>query len=133
MPMVADSEHRFRRLYEANWRALLGYCIRRTDSAEAAAWPDASATAQLVTAAMARLEDEDRELLRLTNWEGLSPTEIAIAAGIPAPTVRTRLHRARSRLRRELAQLGWVGERIESTGHRETDERPLVVAPEHKP
>jgi RNA polymerase sigma factor (sigma-70 family) len=55
-----------------------------------------------VRAALARLEEEDREILRLTSWEGLAPAQIAAVMGVPAVTVRSRLHRARKRLRSEL-------------------------------
>lgn len=55
-----------------------------------------------VRAALTRLSDDDRELLRLTAWEQLEPSEIAIAMGVPAGTIRRRLHDARNQLRREL-------------------------------
>ncbi|MCW3017623.1 MAG: polymerase, sigma-24 subunit, subfamily, partial [Solirubrobacterales bacterium] len=55
-----------------------------------------------VRAALARLDEEDREILRLTSWEGLTPTEIAAVLQVPGVTVRSRLHRARKRLRAEL-------------------------------
>lgn len=55
-----------------------------------------------VAAAMRRLSDDDAELLRLTAWEALTPTEIAMAMGIEPATARQRLRRARQRLRREL-------------------------------
>lgn len=87
---------------------------------------DRSAT---VRAALARLDEDDREILRLTAWEGFSPAEIAIAMSIPAATVRTRLHRARGRLRDELEAGGWTaagGERRGPSGHEESDERLLV-------
>jgi RNA polymerase sigma-70 factor (ECF subfamily) len=58
-----------------------------------------------VRAALSRIDEEDREILRLTSWEGLSPSEIAAVVGVPAVTVRSRLHRARKRLRSELLQL----------------------------
>jgi RNA polymerase sigma factor (sigma-70 family) len=57
-----------------------------------------------VRAALARLEEEDREILRLTSWEGLTPSEIAAVLRVPAVTVRSRLHRARKRLRAELLE-----------------------------
>ena len=57
-----------------------------------------------VRAALARLGDEDRELLRLSSWEGLSPGEIATVLELPAVTLRSRLHRARKRLRAELTR-----------------------------
>jgi DNA-directed RNA polymerase specialized sigma24 family protein len=49
------------------------------------------------------LSPPDRDVLILTAWEGLSPKEIATVLGIPAVTVRTRLHRARRRFRDQLS------------------------------
>jgi RNA polymerase sigma-70 factor (ECF subfamily) len=60
--------------------------------------------AGVVTDALGRLDPADRELLELTSWEGLDPGQIAIALGVPAGTVRSRLSRARARLRSELEQ-----------------------------
>jgi RNA polymerase sigma factor (sigma-70 family) len=57
-----------------------------------------------VLAALDRLEEEDREILRLTSWEGLTPSEIATVLRVPGVTVRSRLHRARKRLRLEVLQ-----------------------------
>lgn len=37
--------------------------------------------------------------MSLCAWEDLTPKEVAVALGIPETTVRTRLHRARKRLR----------------------------------
>jgi RNA polymerase sigma-70 factor (ECF subfamily) len=65
---------------------------------------------EVVRRALAQLADEDRELLLLAGWEGLSPSEIAAATGTLAVTVRSRLHRARRRLRAELTALGWKGD-----------------------
>jgi RNA polymerase sigma factor (sigma-70 family) len=58
-----------------------------------------------VHAALARLDDDDREILRLSAWEGLTPAEIAVVIGVPGITVRSRLHRARKRLRTEFLEL----------------------------
>lgn len=52
--------------------------------------------------ALGRLGVRDREVLQLAAWEGLDPREIATVLNVPAGTVRTRLSRARTRLRREL-------------------------------
>jgi RNA polymerase sigma-70 factor (ECF subfamily) len=72
----------------------------------AAAWhhdhADVWAEHEAVRAAVARLGDDDREVLLLTAWEGLKPSEIAKVIGIPPATVRTRLHRALERLETEL-------------------------------
>jgi len=51
---------------------------------------------------LAQLSDNDRELIMLTAWDGLDPREAAVVLGVPARTVRTRLHRARARLRAAL-------------------------------
>lgn len=56
----------------------------------------------VVHAALARLAEDDREIVRLSSWEELTPSEIAAVIGIPAVTVRSRLHRARKRLRSEI-------------------------------
>jgi RNA polymerase sigma factor (sigma-70 family) len=55
-----------------------------------------------VGAALARLGPEDHEVLRLAGWEELSPGEIAVVLGIGQVAVRSRLHRARRRLRAAL-------------------------------
>ncbi|MGX5657862.1 RNA polymerase sigma factor [Geodermatophilus nigrescens] len=52
-----------------------------------------------VRAALDRLSPEDRELVTLVAWEGLSPTQAAAALGIAPGTARVRLHRTRARLR----------------------------------
>jgi RNA polymerase sigma factor (sigma-70 family) len=53
-------------------------------------------------AALAGLQERDREILMLTAWEGLTPKEIAVVLGTPVNIVRVRLHRARARLKRDL-------------------------------
>jgi RNA polymerase sigma-70 factor (ECF subfamily) len=55
-----------------------------------------------VRGALATLRRQDRELLTLIAWEGLSPSEAATVLEISPGTVRVRLHRARSRLRNAL-------------------------------
>lgn len=59
----------------------------------------------LVGAAIKRLSEDDRELLLLVAWDDLQPAEIGTLLGLPGPVVRKRLHRARTRLRRHLADL----------------------------
>ncbi len=54
--------------------------------------------------AMAGLGDDDRELLLLVSWEELSPGEAAKVLGISSLAARSRLHRARRRLRALLEQ-----------------------------
>ena len=52
-----------------------------------------------VLRAIGRLAPEDRDLLILIAWEGLSNREAADALGLPAGTVASRLHRIRTCLR----------------------------------
>lgn len=54
-------------------------------------------------AALAELSDADRELVTLSVWEELEPREIATVLGVSPEVVRTRLRRARLRLREVLA------------------------------
>ena len=55
--------------------------------------------------AMDLLGEDDRDVLLLCVAEGLTRTEVASALGIPAGTVRSRLSRARTRLRALLEEL----------------------------
>lgn len=54
--------------------------------------------------ALAQLGEDDRELLLLIAWEGLSPADAANALGIKPATVRVRLLRARRRLIKVLSR-----------------------------
>jgi RNA polymerase sigma factor (sigma-70 family) len=55
-----------------------------------------------VWAALAALAEMDREILTLAAWDGLTPTQIAAVLGCSPNLVRVRLHRARTRLKRQL-------------------------------
>jgi RNA polymerase sigma-70 factor (ECF subfamily) len=55
--------------------------------------------------AIAGLSVADRDVLLLTSWAGLDTNEIAEALGIPAGTVRSRLHRVRRQLREVAPQI----------------------------
>jgi len=54
--------------------------------------------------ALAGLGEADREVLMLIGWEELTPAQAARALGISPLAARTRLHRARRRLRAQLAE-----------------------------
>jgi RNA polymerase sigma factor (sigma-70 family) len=56
-----------------------------------------------LTAALAALPPDDRDVLILVAWEQLTYDETARALGIPVGTVRSRLSRARTRIRAALA------------------------------
>jgi RNA polymerase sigma-70 factor, ECF subfamily len=57
-----------------------------------------------LAAALARLNDADRELLLLIAWDGLSPAEAATVLAIKPATARVRLLRARRRLTQALSR-----------------------------
>src|SRR5690242_5665228 len=86
----------------ARRRARLGERLRQELSAAAASTTTDFAEFELVHEAIRRLPEQQREVLLLSAWEGLEPTEIAAVIGVIPATARTRLRRARNRLRREL-------------------------------
>ncbi|MFG2370180.1 RNA polymerase sigma factor [Streptomyces sp. NPDC048504] len=77
---------------------------------------DAAAMAPALRRALAELPPEERELLLLISWEQLTPTEAAAVVGIPAGTARSRLHRARGRLRDRLTPSRPAGRNLTATG-----------------
>jgi RNA polymerase sigma-70 factor (ECF subfamily) len=77
---------RLQTLAQADYRAPTEECEPKLDSG-------------LVSAALERLNERDREALTLVGWDGLTPTEAAAVIGIPANRFRVRLHRAGRRLR----------------------------------
>lgn len=82
-------------------RAALAVRLRE----EITTWADSVVGAESAYEAFKRLSDDDRELLALVAWEGLSGAEIAKVLGCSLGAARLRLHRARKRLSRELAHL----------------------------
>lgn len=70
------------------------------DSAEVAE------TAQLVRAALGELPPEQREVIELAYFEGLSQTEIALRTAQPLGTVKSRSRMALDKLRGKLGILG---------------------------
>lgn len=59
---------------------------------------DGSDRGRAVDEALASLRDQDRELIRLTEWEHLEITEAAVVLGLRPGAARVRLHRARRAL-----------------------------------
>jgi RNA polymerase sigma-70 factor (ECF subfamily) len=57
--------------------------------------------------ALGRLSPQMRAVVQATVLDGLSTREAARLLGIPQNTVKTRLHRARVHLRRDLTE-GWA-------------------------
>ena len=93
-------------------RRRLGERLRHGIRAAVAADPGSEVPARLaVQAALARLGELDREVLMLTIWEGLEPREAASVLQVSPAVVRTRLSRARARLR------DLIGDDIGPPGH----------------
>jgi RNA polymerase sigma factor (sigma-70 family) len=57
--------------------------------------------------ALARLSPEMRAVVQATILDGFTTREAALLLGVPRNTVKTRLHRAKAQLRRELVE-GWT-------------------------
>jgi len=111
--------HKHARLEARAWRGLVA------DSAASAAPDvieragarlDAEAEARRLGAALARLSTADRDTLLLYAWADLDYAGIAESLGVPVGTVRSRLNRARRRLR---ATAGQTHE--QEIGHGRTD------------
>jgi RNA polymerase sigma-70 factor (ECF subfamily) len=83
-------------------RERLAERMRRELPSALEALPPPAPPAGAVRTALAGLGPDDQELLRLSGWEELTPGEIATVLGISPVAVRSRLHRARRRLRAAL-------------------------------
>jgi hypothetical protein len=82
---------------------------------------------------LAALDADQRDVLLLYAWEGLSYREVAVALGVPVGTIRSRLARARARLRagREACvarrdQQEVTNEHRARSGQRATPGRPIA-------
>jgi RNA polymerase sigma factor (sigma-70 family) len=98
------AQHRREETRQFRLRQTAGPAPVHHDEAERAV---VNVTAQSVRAplakALAGLARSDRDVLLLIAWEQLSYEETARALGIPVGTVRSRLHRARTKIRQALA------------------------------
>ena len=110
--IVTNLIRRHRRTEVRAYRAMA-----RADAAERAGGPagdldaivsrvDATSSLRGIAAALASLSPGERDVLLLHAWEDLSHDAIATALGISPVTARTRLFRARARLRPLLRQAG---------------------------
>jgi RNA polymerase sigma factor (sigma-70 family) len=67
---------------------------------------DAEAHRGPLMAALAKISDGDRDVLLLVAWAELTSEEAGEALGIPAGTARSRLHRARKKIRAAMGRTG---------------------------
>jgi RNA polymerase sigma-70 factor (ECF subfamily) len=84
--------------------------------------PDEPFDARALRAALDAVSHDDREILRLIAWDGLSPAELAVALGCSSTAARVRLHRARKRFAAAVTR----AEQETRTGR----ERPLLEVPD---
>jgi RNA polymerase sigma-70 factor (ECF subfamily) len=90
--------------------ALAGRSVVASDPADGVVDAlDAAARWQAVTEAVADLPGGERDALLLFAWEELSYQEVAVALDVPVGTVRSRLNRARRRLREPAGARGEEG------------------------
>lgn len=83
-------------------RERLAERLRRELPAALQSMPPPAPETGAIRAALGRLGSEDQEILRLAAWEELTPGEIATVLEISQVAARSRLHRARRRLRAAL-------------------------------
>lgn len=103
--LVADDRRR-RNRERAREERFRGSALLDADDA---ARIDAAAQARRLYAAMDSLPEAERAVLELVALDELTVAEAAVAAGVQPVTARVRLHRARRRLRTELAATSTEG------------------------
>jgi RNA polymerase sigma-70 factor (ECF subfamily) len=97
-----------RRHWRGEERELRAYARSGVDPAvpshdeRAGARADSASRGPELAAALAALTRDERDVLLLHAWEELGDREIAVALGISPGTVKSRLHRARRRVRDHL-------------------------------
>lgn len=96
------------------------------DGASAEAAWEANDLARAIGRAISALPQKQHRAIVAHYVEGLTYDEIAALLGVPASTIRGRLHHARGRLRRELAQLT-------SEGYAEFDRPPYAPSGRKRP
>lgn len=93
---VVGNQYRSRRRRSRLWTRLANL---RTGQDPTRVEPSSGRDIEFVHLALDQLSLADRELLRLSSWDGLTRSEIAYVLGIKENAVDQRLHRARSRLK----------------------------------
>jgi RNA polymerase sigma-70 factor (ECF subfamily) len=113
---VVGNEARNRRRALGRRAGMLDRAVRafRGETTTTAASPEAvllaGETHAEVREALGRLRDEERLVVACRYLMELSEAETAAALGIPAGTVKSRLHRALARLRDDLSDIGPLAE-----------------------
>lgn len=96
-------------------RERLGARLRRDLAAAVPDHAERVSTTTDIMRALRALKPADREVLELFLWDGLEPREIAVILGIAEGAARTRLSRARGRLRGQLGDDPPAGGHVPAT------------------
>ena len=107
--LFIDERRRFarRRMHTVEESEMAGDGIAGLPGLDNPAWNcDRLERMKLLDSALSRLSDEHRLIVLLHDTEGYKLTEIQELIGVPVGTVKSRLHRARSRLRDILTKDG---------------------------
>ena len=102
---VQANDARTRRRRQANVERLVAEAETRPASADLESSMLLAEQREAIATALERLSPDERELLRLTVWDGLDDVELAAAFDITAVAARKRLSRARRRFRDIYAQV----------------------------
>jgi RNA polymerase sigma factor (sigma-70 family) len=130
---VARSHYRSNRRYRAaaGAAAAAGVAEVADHAEETAGRVDDRRRIAATLTALGSLRRPEREVLVLCLWEGLEYADAARALGIPVGTVRSRLSRARGRLRKlaevELAQPARKNRELTRTNRQITGDRDFVI------
>ena len=103
---VVRNQARSLRRYQAALRRLPPATADDDVAEEVAGRVDDQRRMRAVLELVGRLPVQEQEALALCGWSGLSYRQAAAALGVPVGTVRSRLSRARARLREALAEPG---------------------------
>jgi RNA polymerase sigma-70 factor, ECF subfamily len=123
---VSANVHRSARRRDALQQRLTSHRTN-TDPVTAGPLSASSDRAERVSRAVAQLREQDRELLTLIAWDGLTHAQAAEAMGCRRQTFAVRLHRARRRLRDALERE--TADELETArGLRRAEARPVEPA-----
>jgi len=100
------TEHRQLRLVDRLTVEATARNVEEGESARSRARDDVA----IVVEVLAELPEAEREAVLLYAWEDLSYEEIATTQDVPLGTVRSRLNRARRRIRERIGDVGQEGD-----------------------
>lgn len=101
---MAASRRRRTGIRGATFPSNVEYLHRFPDPGDATSTLEARGDLRRVTRLLEALPESQREVVELVFVEGLAYSEVASRLGVPEATVKTRVSRARSRLRRDMGE-----------------------------